>query len=128
MGDSVEIESAGTIGYHSGALPDKRMRQAAATRGYQLDSRARQVRPEDFERFDWVVAMDMDNQRDLKTYRNRSSCHAEIKMFTDYCKQHNDKEVPDPYYGGADGFDYVLDLLEDGCEHLLDDVRSAIAS
>ncbi len=111
-----EIDSAGTIGYHTGNSPDARMAKAAEARGIRMIGAARQVTSADLENFDWVFAMDRDNYRDLKDLE--MTCpnpKAKIVMFCDFCEEHNEKEVPDPYYGGPEGFEKVLDLLEDGC-------------
>ena len=119
---AVEVDSAGTITLHSGQPADERMQATAAKRGYRLDGIARGVTERDFYDFDWVVAMDRANLRNLKPLR-LADAPAEIKMFCDFCMEHADKEVPDPYYGGAAGFEHVMDLIEDGCRGLLDAVR-----
>lgn len=112
------IDSAGTIGYHVGEPADSRMRAAAQRRGYQLDSRARRLAASDFLEFDLIVAMDEDNFRDIS---DRSPGHgAAVVRMCDYCHERSEREVPDPYYGGAAGFDIVLDILEEACSRLLD--------
>jgi len=116
----VEVDSAGTISYHSGESPDARMRQAAAGRGYELVSRSRQVCEEDFERFDCIVAMDSSNYRDLEALGVQGP--AELRLFSDFLPAGSPTDVPDPYYVGGDGFDRVLDLLEEGCPAVLDSV------
>jgi protein-tyrosine phosphatase len=123
----VEVDSAGTLSYHAGDAPDRRMRHAAGRRGYSLDSRARQVTVADFHRFDLIVAMDSDNLRDLLALRPgalspgalRPGNGAAVRLFSDFLPAGAPTDVPDPYYGGARGFDEVLDLLEDGCPRLL---------
>ncbi len=120
LNGSIEVDSAGTIGYHSGDAPDSRMREAAAKRGYRLEGRARSVRSEDFEDFDLILAMDRRNYRELEFMRRGLKGEAELKLFCDYCMKCADLEVPDPYYSGREGFEHVLDLLEDGCQQLLD--------
>lgn len=117
VGAPVEIDSAGTLSYHAGDAPDRRMRHAAGRRGYTLDSRARQVTVADFHRFDLIVAMDSDNLRDLLALRPGHG--AAVRLFSDFLPAGAPTDVPDPYYGGARGFDEVLDLLEDGCPRLL---------
>jgi protein-tyrosine phosphatase len=112
-----EIDSAGTIGYHAGHPADSRMRAAAKERGYQLDSIARRVKRDDFEHFDLIVAMDNENFRDLNSMNHGSQ--AEIARMCDFCDEHDATEVPDPYYGGEQGFYTVIDILEDACQHLL---------
>ena len=120
-----EIDSAGTHGYHIGKPPDRRAQEAAAGRGYDLSSlRARQVSESDFSRFDRILAMDRDNLELL-----RQACPAEhrnkLRLFLEYSSNHAEREVPDPYYGGADGFQHVLDLIEDAARGLIEDLRSA---
>lgn len=112
-----EIDSAGTIGYHAGHPADSRMRAAAEERGYQLDSIARRVKRDDFDRFDLIVAMDNENFRDLSSMNPGS--RAEIVRMCAYCEEHEETEVPDPYYGGEQGFYTVIDILEDACQNLL---------
>ena len=112
-----EIDSAGTIGYHTGDRADRRMRAAAADRGYQLDSIARRIEVADFDRFDLIVTMDNANFRDVSAMAPGSE--ARIVRMCDYCEEHEETEVPDPYYGGAAGFQKVIDILEDACSNLL---------
>jgi len=112
-----EIDSAGTIGYHAGAAADRRMRSAAAGRGYQLDSLARKITLDDFDRFDWIVTMDDDNFRVVN--QMNSGSRAQVVSMCDYCQRHDENEVPDPYYGGKEGFHLVIDILEDACENFL---------
>lgn len=115
----VVIDSAGTGGWHAGNRADSRMRTAASRRGYNLTSIARQVSPLDFDSFDLILAMDSDNLNDLKQLQRRHPGRAELRLFCDSCSDHSETEVPDPYYGGEDGFEKVLDLLEDGCTGLI---------
>jgi protein-tyrosine phosphatase len=121
-GADIEIDSAGTGGWHAGERADARMRKHAARRGYDLDSRARKVVPEDLERFDLIVAMDDSNLRDLKRLDRQGSYAQKLVKMTDYCRQHREGEVPDPYYGGAQGFELVLDIIEDASRGLLDEL------
>ena len=116
-GSEFEIDSAGTIGYHAGHPADRRMRTAAEARGYRLDSIARQISPADFDRFDLIVTMDEDNYRDVSSLNPGSV--AEVVRMCDYCQEHMETEVPDPYYGGEAGFHTVIDILEDACGNLL---------
>ncbi|MFA6469681.1 MAG: low molecular weight protein-tyrosine-phosphatase [Bacteroidota bacterium] len=121
-----EVASAGTAGYHVGDLPDSRMRVLAGKRGYHLVSRARQFDPaQDFEKYDLIVAMDGSNLHDLKTMDRRHQYGHKLSLMTDYCRVRNEKEVPDPYYGGPEGFDRVLDILEDACAGLLHELQNA---
>lgn len=114
------VDSAGTHGYHDGAPPDQRAIAHAAKRGYDLSQlRARPVTPDDFDRFDFILAMDNQNLRHLKAL-TPSRCQHKLELLLDYCGEHAGQEVPDPYYGGAKDFERVLDLVETGCESLLD--------
>jgi protein-tyrosine phosphatase len=112
-----EVDSAGTIGYHQGQRADPRMRAAAETRGYALDSLARRIEQDDFDRFDLIVTMDEDNYRDVDQMNPES--RARVVRMCDYCEEHEVSEVPDPYYGGERGFHTVIDILEDSCGNLL---------
>ena len=112
-----EIDSAGTIGYHTGGKADSRMRLAAKGRGYQLDSIARRITHADFNRFDLIITMDEDNFHDVSAMDPGS--RAELARMCDYCEQFSETEVPDPYYGGEAGFQKVIDMLEDACANLL---------
>jgi protein-tyrosine phosphatase len=122
--DRFRIDSAGTIGFHTGNRADSRMRQAASRRGYSLDSIARQVQPRDFEEFDHIIAMDLANLSDLRNLQRQAPGKANLSLMGDYCRHHKDREVPDPYYGGEAGFEHVLDLLEDACEGLLEHLQT----
>ncbi|MEQ8408610.1 MAG: low molecular weight protein-tyrosine-phosphatase [Gammaproteobacteria bacterium] len=120
--ERIAVDSAGTGDWHIGAAPDKRSSAAAALRGYDLEAlRARQVCAEDFDQFDLVLAMDRTNLKDL-----RAQCptrhHHKLKLFLDYGSGSHDA-VPDPYYSGAQGFELVLDLVEDACEKLLESLQ-----
>ena len=120
--DEFKIDSAGTHAYHVGEPPDRRSQAAAERRGISLsDIRARRVEPADFERFDLILAMDEDNHR-LLIEQSDSSHHGKIRLFLEY-SENNEREVPDPYYGGASGFERVLDLVEDASRGLLSSVR-----
>jgi protein-tyrosine phosphatase len=120
---SVELDSAGTHGYHSGEPPDPRSRTAAARRGYDLSGlRARRVREADFIRFDLILAMDRDNLALLKKACPLDQQHR-LGLFLDHRRRFADEEVPDPYYGGPDGFERVLDLLEDAADGLIESLR-----
>lgn len=125
LGSQVEVDSAGTSGYHAGELPDARMRTHAARRGYTLDSRARQFVAQDLERFDLVVAMDRENRRDILRLARTSAQAERVRLFCDFVAEADTADVPDPYYGGAEGFERVLDLIEAGCDPLIDHLLSA---
>lgn len=121
----VEVDSAGTAGYHIGDLPDSRMRSHARKRGYDLTSRARQFDPSvDFDRFDMIIAMDRSNLRDLQSMDRLKKYQHKLSLMTDYALTLKTNEVPDPYYGGPEGFEHVLDILEDACKGLLKHLQS----
>ncbi len=122
----VVIDSAGTGGWHAGARADHRMRAAAAARGYELTSLARQVKPSDFVEFDLILIMDEQNRRDLLPFDPERHHQAKVRFLCEFCTVYSEKEVPDPYYGGAQGFEKVLDLLEDGCAGLLRHVQARL--
>ena len=119
LSTSIRIDSAGTESWHHGKLPDARMREAGKARGYTLQSRARQVKRDDLATFDLILAMDADNLRNLRALDPEGLHATKIRAFCDYCTDHDEKEVPDPYYGGPEGFEKVLNLLEDGCANVL---------
>lgn len=119
----VECDSAGTMDMHAGNPPDKRMQATARARGFALESRAREIRSDDFYKFDLILTMDESNRSEvMKRYSAQQEPTAEVRMFCDYAKAHDLKEVPDPYYGGQDGFELVMELLEDGCGNLLTEI------
>lgn len=118
--DRFVIDSAGILSYHQGELPDPRMRAHAARRGYELVHRSRPVRAHDFEDFDVVIGMDDRNVDDLRELAPSPEAVGKIHRMAEYFTNHPcDDYVPDPYYGGAEGFEHVLDLLEDGCRNLM---------
>jgi protein-tyrosine phosphatase len=120
LADRVVIDSAGTYGGHSGERSDQRMRSAAANRGIPMTHRARQVREEDFERFDMVIAMDDNNYEALFRLAPDRAAQQKIYRFREFLTNHPDwSYIPDPYYEGHEGFELVLDQLEDGCATLL---------
>jgi protein-tyrosine phosphatase len=119
LADRVEIDSAGTIDYHEGSLPDPRSRQAAAARGYRLDSCARQVTAADLARFDLIVAMDRDNLEYLDRLDRDGRHEAKLRLLSSFLPPGGPEDVPDPYYGGAKGFDRVLDMIEAACPAIL---------
>lgn len=121
--DSVVVDSAGTGNWHVGKAPDQRAQVTAAKRGYDLSGlRARQVRLDDFEQFDYILTMDESNYNDLLTM-SPSHYHHKIQMFLERAPQFNLTAVPDPYYDGEDGFETVLDLVEGACAGLLADIK-----
>ena len=119
----IEVDSAGTAGYHVGEPPDLRTRQAASRRGYDMSSlRARIVEPRDFEDFDFILAMDREN---LKVLNHRAPVQARdrVRLFLEFAPDAATTEVPDPYYGGPNGFEEVLDLVEAATQGLLQHLR-----
>ena len=119
----IEVDSAGTAGYHVGEPPDLRTRQAASRRGYDMSPlRARIVEPQDFEVFDLILAMDREN---LKVLHHRAPAHARerVRLFLEFVPDAATNEVPDPYYGGPNGFEEVLDLVEAATQGLLQHLR-----
>jgi protein-tyrosine phosphatase len=118
--NQIYVDSAGTIDYHSGELPDERMRRHGLTRGYIFDSRARQFNPKkDFDEFDYIITMDNDNYTNIVNLDRKKSYGNKIIKMADFIFEKNVTEVPDPYYSGTEGFEFVLDLLEDGTKNLL---------
>lgn len=115
----IHVDSAGTSNWHPGKAPDPRTVRAAHQRGYDLSMlRARQVNAHDFEQFDYILAMDQANLEELKQ-QCPSHFSGHLGLFLDFASASNLPEVPDPYYGGSDGFDLVLDLIEDASQGLL---------
>lgn len=124
LSDGVEIDSAGTYGGHSGERSDPRMRRAAAARGIEMTHRARQVREEDFERFDRIIAMDDNNYEALFRLAPDRAAGQKIYRFREFLRRNpNWSYIPDPYYEGHEGFELVLDLLEDGCQTIVDELK-----
>jgi protein-tyrosine phosphatase len=122
--DAWVIDSAGTGNYHIGDLPDNRMRIHARRRGYELTHRCRQVRVSDFDNFDLIIAMDASNERNLHRLAPTPEAEAKIvTMATFVNKAMRYDYIPDPYYEGAEGFELVLDLLQNACQNLFDDLK-----
>ena len=120
-----EIDSAGTYGGHAGDLPDPRMRAAGSRRGYNFTHRSRKVRSEDFERFDLLLAMDDSVYESLSRLAPSVEGLQKLERMADYIPAHFGYDyVPDPYYEGAEGFELVLDMLEEGCRELYERVVS----
>ena len=116
-----EIDSAGTSAWHAGEPADRRMQSHAVKRGYNLTSISRKFNPHsDFDRFDMIVGMDNSNTEDLKRMARNADDLKKLYKMTDFSRNFGYDEVPDPYYGGSEGFELVLDLLEDACEGLLE--------
>ena len=125
LNDSIVVDSAGTYGGHAGERSDVRMRRAAAARGIEMTHRARQVKEADFERFDRIIAMDDNNYEALFRLAPDRDAQNKIFRFREYLRRHSDwSYIPDPYYAGHEGFELVLDLLEDGCATLLEELKA----
>ncbi|MEB3292694.1 MAG: low molecular weight protein-tyrosine-phosphatase [Synechococcales bacterium] len=119
----LECDSAGTSGYHVGAPPDRRMNAAAQRKlGISLQGRSRRFEAYDFNEFDLILAMDQENYEQLYYLDRQGQYRHKLRMMCEFCRQHDLKEVPDPYYGGEAGFDFVIELLLDACAGLLDEL------
>jgi protein-tyrosine phosphatase len=122
--NEIECDSAGTIAYHEGEQADARMKRHALKRGIRLTSIARKFRNIDFEYFDYIIAMDKENYSDLLSFDKDKIFRNKIFMMTDFSFNGKYSEVPDPYYSGPEGFELVLDILEDSCAGLLKKIRN----
>lgn len=122
--DIIEVDSAGTSGWHEGELPDERMRSHGERRGYNFSSRARKFKRTDLEEFDYILVMDRQNFANVKALATSPDQVNKIHMITEFSQQYTSHDhIPDPYYGDASGFELVLDLLEDACEGLLQAIK-----
>lgn len=119
LDDQIHIDSAGTIRYHNGSPADPRMLDAAAYRGYELTSISRVMTPDDFDRFDLIIAMDGDNLYDIQELAENEHDAEKMKLFSDFLPEDFPRDIPDPFLGEA-GFDQVLDIIEEGCPAILD--------
>lgn len=127
LSDRIGVDSAGTHAYHVGEPPDPRAISAGAARGFKMaDLRARKVRVADFRVFDLILAMDREHHTQLVGLKPNDG-RAEIRLFLDYHPRLRGRDVPDPYYGGSEGFQQVLDMIEEASERLLADIKSALA-
>lgn len=121
LSDHFEIESSGTTGYHMGELPDHRMSQTALSHGYDLKHRARRFMPHDLEDYDLVLAMDKENLRDIMAQASDDEQRRKVKLFRDFDPLgYENSEVPDPYYGGPEGFDNVFKIVERTSKSLME--------
>ena len=126
LDDLIHSDSAGTHAYHSGEPPDRRAIAAAGRRGISLQGiTARRVTESDFEQFDYVLAMDADNLEALYESSDEKH-HSKLRLLLDFAESHPGNEIPDPYYGGASGFERVLDLVEEASEALLEKLRKEL--
>ncbi len=124
MDDLVLCDSAGTLDYHTGHAPDTRMTATLESRGITVTGQARQIQPNDLQTFDLILTMDDDNYRNVMKLATADQYGHKVKKFVEFCSSHPDSKVPDPYYGGQQGFEHVLDLLEDGCSNLLERLKT----
>jgi protein-tyrosine phosphatase len=126
LGDRVEVESAGTGGWHVGEPPDERATVAARRRGITLSGAAQQVSPDDFRRFDLLIALDRANLRELLAIAPDEEAAEKVRLLREFDPgAGGDLDVPDPYYGGDRGFETVLDMVEAACRGLIDELRAA---
>ena len=124
IGNQFIVDSAGTGSWHVGKKADSRMRFAAKQRGINITSNARQIREDDFRKFKYILVMDNSNFNNVIDFKNRvqGSDFAKILKIQDFSSIYNEKEVPDPYFGGESGFDHVLDILEDSVSCFLENI------
>lgn len=115
----VSLDSAGTAGYHIGKGPDPRMTATLEQRGIRVSGQARQFCKQDFADFDLIIAMDEDNGRDILRLASNDADRAKVHAFMSFCEEFSQSEVPDPYYGEAEGFELVADIMADGCHGIL---------
>jgi protein-tyrosine phosphatase len=120
-----EIDSAGLINYHQGELADSRMRSHGLKRGYTIRSRSRQITKQDLDYYDWILAMDNQNMEGLHRIATTPNQYGKFHLITDFCEHNEANHVPDPYYGGEQGFENVIDILEDACMGLFKSINNA---
>jgi protein-tyrosine phosphatase len=125
LSDRFEIDSAGTGAWHVGEMPDARATIVASQHGVNLTSRARQITDDDLEQFDWVIAMDRENLRNIERMALSTGSDAEIHLLREFDPEGGGDEVPDPYYGGTSGFETVYEMVHRSCQVLLDRLRTA---
>jgi len=123
LSDKINCDSAGTIGYHEGEKADERMIRYAANRGINITSISRKIRPDDMIKFDYIVAMDDDNLRNIINMGSTGKFRKKIFKMTQFSSDKRVREVPDPYYGGSQGFENVLNILEDSCKNFLSFIK-----
>lgn len=126
LAKEILCDSAGTIGYHVGAPPDARMTEHAKRRGLLLQHAARKFVKADFERFDYILAMDKSNYRDILSLDTEGKYQQKVFMMTDFCQTLSVDEVPDPYYGGGQGFELVLDIVCDAAQGLFEKIKKEL--
>ena len=124
LGEYIHVDSAGTHSYHVNQPPDRRAQDAAERRGFVLDNiRSRRINMEDFEQFDYILAMDMDNLLTLQESAPEHHHRCKVSLFLEFAKSVRELEVPDPYYGGPAGFEHVLDLVDEASRGLLETLK-----
>lgn len=124
LSDQIEVDGAGTSGWHVGESPDPRSAAAARRHGVHLRGQSRQFQPEDFGRFDYIVAMDRKNRRDLLAMAPDAQAAARVSLLRSHDPEADGEDVPDPYYGQGDGFERVYQICLAGCRGLLADIRA----
>ena len=130
LSEHIIIDSAGTIDWHTGKGPDSRMCQTLQNRNIPTDGAARHFTAQDFLDFDLILTMDNENYSNVTKLDPEGRFHDKVKKFSSFCAKpdHQIEEVPDPYYGGDEGFDFVADMLEDGCKQLLEYIQPELGS
>lgn len=121
--EKIKCDSAGTTGYHVGEGPDRRMCMTLESRGIPTQGASRKFRAADYHEFDLILAMDSDNYRDILAMAPDEESKKKVVLFCHYVKSYPDHDVPDPYYGGQDGFEYVVDLMLEGCQNILEELK-----
>ncbi len=125
--EHIVCDSAGTAGYHIGNPPDERMAVAAANLlGIKLHGQARQFKKSDFKTFNLILAMDQENYQNILALDPAGQYRDKVRLMCDFCSSYTTKEVPDPYYGGPEQFNHVIELLLDACNGLLEDVTKKV--
>ena len=123
LDDRIEIDSAGTTGYHAGNPPDPRMSATLESRGYEIVGESRKITRADLDHFDLILVADSDNLHDVNSLDSEHKHRHRIRLLTEFCVEESATHVPDPYYGGSSGFEKVADLVEDACTGLLDHLK-----
>lgn len=121
--DSISWDSAGTFGYHAGKAPDRRMTETLEKRGIPVSGQAREFVVSDFDDFDLILTMDEENYANVLRLARSDQDRARVSRFTDFCTEHAETEVPDPYYGGGAGFELVAEMMLDGCAGILEKIQ-----
>jgi len=121
---NVSLDSAGTAGYHIGKSPDPRMTTTLENRGIVMTGRAWKFERHDYGKFDLIVPMDEENEEDILALAQNDDDRSKVRSFMSFCESHEQSGVPDPYYGGPEGFELVADIMNDGCKGILKYLRS----